>query len=253
MNQLMIHIERIVRPLRAMQSRKLRMRRELLAHLQAAFEEERAAGVDDAAALERAKQRLGNPAELARSLQLSVPWIERTLMARVPGVSAIDRLEKYSAPAWGLDRHATLLHSAIIVLGGISLGYFSLLLAVLVLSPKQLIQAAVERPAAAVLMNLFNIAAIFALSLSVTQFMFAVTRSQRPRWQRLRMILILVTPACVMAVAVATAERRIATLHEIARSALIGATLLLWVFATAKLVAYLRRPYDEWLTLDIAE
>ena len=47
---LMIYVERIVRPVRARQSRKLRMRRELLAHLEAALEEERCNRSDDAAA-----------------------------------------------------------------------------------------------------------------------------------------------------------------------------------------------------------
>ena len=37
MKELMIHVERIVRPVIATQGRKLRMRMELLAHLQAAL------------------------------------------------------------------------------------------------------------------------------------------------------------------------------------------------------------------------
>ena len=87
MKELMVHVERIVRPVRAMQFRKLRMRRELLAHLQAAFDEERAAGADETTARQRAEQRLGDPSELTRTLQQTVPWIERTLMMRVPGMS----------------------------------------------------------------------------------------------------------------------------------------------------------------------
>jgi hypothetical protein len=252
-NELMIHVERIVRPVRAMQSRKLRMRRELLAHLQAAYDEERAAGADEAIARDRASQRLGNPRELTQSLQQSVPWLERTLMMRVPGVSAVDRLEKHSEALWGLDRGATLLHSGIVLLGGATLGYFALLFAILVLSPKNLLASAIERPGAALLMNLFNIVAVIALSLSITHFMFAVTRRQRPRWHRLRMTLIVLLPMLVMTVAVATVERRAPRLGEFAECISIGVGLLLWTFAVAEIVRRLRRPYDPWLTLDIAE
>src|SRR5258706_7298091 len=84
MHELMIYIEKIVRPVRAREGRKLAMRRELLAHLQTALGEEAARGLDEQSASEAAKARLGEPAALTRSLQQSVPWIEWTLLARVP-------------------------------------------------------------------------------------------------------------------------------------------------------------------------
>jgi hypothetical protein len=79
----MIHVERIVRPVRADWS-KLPMRRELLAHLQAAFDEERARGLDEPAALAQAKQRLGDPAELTSQLQASVSRLERSGATPMP-------------------------------------------------------------------------------------------------------------------------------------------------------------------------
>lgn len=75
MKELMIHVERIVRPLRGDVS-KLRMRRELLAHLQAAYDQERGAGRSHEEALAEAKRRLGDPAALAAELQASMPWYE---------------------------------------------------------------------------------------------------------------------------------------------------------------------------------
>ena len=75
MKELMIHVERIVRPLRGDLS-KLRMRRELLAHLQAAYDQERSAGRSPDDALAEAKRRLGDPASLATELQASMPWYE---------------------------------------------------------------------------------------------------------------------------------------------------------------------------------
>jgi hypothetical protein len=65
-------VERAVRPVRASMSRKRRMREELLAHLVFTFEEEASRG-DEQAALERAKERFGNPQDLSRQFQETVP------------------------------------------------------------------------------------------------------------------------------------------------------------------------------------
>lgn len=92
MKELMIHVERIVRPIRADAS-KLRMRRELLAHLEASFEQERARGLDEAAALAEAKRRLGDPAELRLELQASVSRLERLSVTPFPKVVSIALLE----------------------------------------------------------------------------------------------------------------------------------------------------------------
>jgi hypothetical protein len=73
LTQLRIIVERVVRPVRASMSRKLKMREELLAHVSAVFEEEAARLGDEQAALERTAQRFGNPAELTGQLQMSVP------------------------------------------------------------------------------------------------------------------------------------------------------------------------------------
>ena len=108
-NDLMIHVERIVRPVRADGS-KLRMRRELLAHLQMAFKEERERGLSESAALAEAQRRLGDPAELTRRLQASVSRFERLSVtpfprwaARIPMIAAILLpliIALTPAPAW---------------------------------------------------------------------------------------------------------------------------------------------------------
>lgn len=113
---LMIHVERIVRPVRADAS-KPRMRRELLAHLQEAFEEERARGLDEPAALAEAKRRLGDPDEITRQLQASVSRFERLSVTPFPrwvpafGVAAAVLLPVIIAilplPGWAAaSRHA---------------------------------------------------------------------------------------------------------------------------------------------------
>src|SRR4051812_26791862 len=74
---LKIIVERAVRPVRAGVGRKRKMREELLAHVSAVFAQERARLGDDAAALSRTTERFGDPAELTRDLQASVPWLDR--------------------------------------------------------------------------------------------------------------------------------------------------------------------------------
>jgi hypothetical protein len=74
---LMIVVERAVRPVRATVKRKRRMREELLGHLTAVFEEETQRLSDVEAALEHARRRFGDPAELTRELQRTVPGWDR--------------------------------------------------------------------------------------------------------------------------------------------------------------------------------
>jgi hypothetical protein len=100
------HIERVVGPVWASESRKNRVREELVAHLEASFAEERGHLGDDRAAAERAIRRLGEAGALTRSLQDSVPWLDRVFYTRlIPH----HRLETW----WRRRRDETLLRYAI--------------------------------------------------------------------------------------------------------------------------------------------
>jgi hypothetical protein len=77
MKELMIHVERAVRPVRASGGRKDRMRRELLDHLTEIYQAELKRLGNEASAREQAIQRFGEPAALTRELQDSVGWEER--------------------------------------------------------------------------------------------------------------------------------------------------------------------------------
>src|SRR5262245_13760917 len=92
MRELMIHVERAVRPLRAEPRWKRRMREELWAHIDALYREELGATGDEGAALARARARFGDPAVVAAELQRSVPVLERWLHSPLPLTRAIDRL-----------------------------------------------------------------------------------------------------------------------------------------------------------------
>lgn len=84
MEQLRVHVERIVRPVRAAVSRKNKMREELLAHL---MEKTRAltdSGMDEAEARTKAVEELGDPAALRADMQATVPAFERVCCVRLP-------------------------------------------------------------------------------------------------------------------------------------------------------------------------
>jgi hypothetical protein len=70
-------VEKAVRPVRATIHAKRRMREELLAHLTTIYDEEIAAGRGPIEAVRAAAERFGDPAELARELQRSLPLRER--------------------------------------------------------------------------------------------------------------------------------------------------------------------------------
>jgi hypothetical protein len=73
MTRLKIIVERAVRPVRVSNSRRRKIREELLAHVVGVFEEERARVGDDQAALKQTAQPFGNPADVTIQLQQSVP------------------------------------------------------------------------------------------------------------------------------------------------------------------------------------
>jgi len=84
MKSLRREVERVVAPLQASPWRKDRMREELQAHLTNLYEDERTR-LSDSDALAAALSRFGEPAELTRSLQQSIPRIERIAWFTFPG------------------------------------------------------------------------------------------------------------------------------------------------------------------------
>jgi len=73
LQELKIVVERAVRPVRATLARKRRMREEFLGHLTAIFLEEVQRLGDETVALNRARERFGDPQELSARIQQTVP------------------------------------------------------------------------------------------------------------------------------------------------------------------------------------
>ena len=91
MEQLRVHVERIVRPITAAVPRKNKMREELLAHLVAKTRELTFSGMDEAEARAKAIEQLGEPDALRDDMQATVPPFERVACVRLK-LYALDAL-----------------------------------------------------------------------------------------------------------------------------------------------------------------
>jgi hypothetical protein len=254
-DDLMIHVERIVRPVRGFAGRKLRMRQELLAHLQAAVAEEREARTTDATALARAKARLGDPAELTLSLQASVPRAERVLAARLPLPRALARLEARGGRWWGLDWTMTLPQASVVVAGAVVLPWAALVgLAIeLHLGGVAAVNAMMDRPGETALMNVWNIALLAALTMLCARWVIAVANGRwMTRTAARYATAITVAPLLSMLFMIHCVHARGPTAAEVAWSLGAGVAMTGVQALAARLVARMRRPYVQWLALDVA-
>ena len=75
--KLKIVVERAVRPVKASLPWKMKVREELIAHLTAVYEDELLRGGDETAASIMSVKRFGDPDEISRTLQKSLPASER--------------------------------------------------------------------------------------------------------------------------------------------------------------------------------
>ena len=84
MQTLKVHVEKAVRPIRAMERRKDRMREDLFAHITEIYHHEFERLREENLAIDAAIQRLGAPQELTEELQQTVPTVERILCFKFP-------------------------------------------------------------------------------------------------------------------------------------------------------------------------
>ena len=87
MKELMIHVEKAVRPLRLSPFQKLKTRQELLSHLQGAYNEEFARLRDHHAAVQAAIERFGPAEEISEKLSAALPWHAYPLSVLLRGTS----------------------------------------------------------------------------------------------------------------------------------------------------------------------
>jgi len=115
MKALRVHVERIVRPIRASVPRKNKMREELLGHLMTAYAEEVKTATSEGEAVTRAARRLGDPTALRSELQASVPALERMAHLPIPlPAPEIDEFEGRSTLSFAARFTATVMSFLIV-------------------------------------------------------------------------------------------------------------------------------------------
>lgn len=99
--RLKVHVERCVRPIRAANLRKDRMRRELFSHLSEVFAQERLRDGDDQRALRQALERFGDVRQVREELQASVSRWEQFLFQPIepPGGALVCPRRRPGEPA----------------------------------------------------------------------------------------------------------------------------------------------------------
>lgn len=259
MTDLMTHVERIVRPVRADWS-KLRMRRELLAHLQASYEEERARGLDHPAAVAAAKRRIGDPAALTAQLQDSVSRFERFAVSPLPGSRLLDRLAGRYADiptlvSWGRARQpGTPFHWPSLLAAAVVLPILALILP----TPAFLTSAMAPAAAPPGHARLLIAAAVLAMECQAALYYvlwidLSGIAGRRP-WPRV----IAFTAACVLAGVLwqCLLDQALAG-HplSIPLAQAVGEQLLLFtvILPATLFVTLARRRVRPWLSLDLAE
>jgi hypothetical protein len=251
MKDLMVHVERIVRPIPASGGRKLRMRRELLAHLTAAFEEERARGLDDAAAAASAKRRLGDPDELRRQLEQPVPWIERIEGTYPKGLND----PRYPRMLGGRSPRTRLTQSiaALVLLAAVLLPALPWLLPAPASHAYNGVRAA--SPPHARLLLAGSIVALELATLAYYQFVVEVIGLARPRrpWRLAALTAAAIAaPALMLHLSSLALSGRPASIPnaDLLRAT---STILLFMTAAASFMAWQARPLQEWLALDLGD
>lgn len=132
MKALRVRVEKAVRPVRATDKRKDRMREELFGHLIEIYRAELARQGDEQVAEEAAKQRFGAPANLTDELQRAVPRLERILHWPVPGLQTLDTMSRLvlvqRQSGESVERHAVRNFGAFLLLPPVAIAAVILML-----------------------------------------------------------------------------------------------------------------------------
>ncbi|HEY2585085.1 MAG TPA: hypothetical protein VGI81_04885 [Tepidisphaeraceae bacterium] len=253
MDELMIHVERIVRPVRAFESRKLQMRRELLAHLQETLEDERRHHPgDEPAAIEEARRRLGDPGELTKQLQKTAPLLERLLMAKLPITRPAERAEVRAGRfLYGTNSRLTPWHASLLVL-------LAGPLAGLPCYTPQIVRDVLTHTGKPAHVMAFFVGVLVGLNVMILasyRLVFAAAEPGRLLW-RPRVIglaaLVLGMQIAFQFFVAAAAADRLPTAGDLAASVTITVVLLVCSLLLSRGVARLRQPYEPWLSLEVA-
>jgi hypothetical protein len=252
MKELMTYVEGIVRPVRAFAPRKLRMRRELLGHLQDALQDEQQQHPEDGStALDRARRRLGDPKGLTSQLQQTVPFVERLLMAKLPLPKKLERAEERAGRyMYGDSGAMTMRHQA-------ALAFLAGCFVAPWYAPKS-VRDSIQHTGTPAHLTLFFIGLmaslwllLFVASRMVRSAAEPAPRLWRPRVLKWTAILFALQIAYLFFIAAASADR-LPTARDLVIGVVVIVPVLLSAILLARKIAHLREQYDEWMTLDLS-
>lgn len=175
MKRLRQQVERVVRPVVAAEPRKNRMREELLGHLTNLYEQELQRSNNEDRATAAALSRFGNPAELTRDLQQTVPQVERLLWTRLPFRDWTNRRagESVEQHLWRVVRWQIVYMTT-----------FILLLSLFCVSLKFVRKPRVDEPFVGPLLAFMgSVIVVYAIVVTVFPFACELLRRQLAGWQ----------------------------------------------------------------------
>ncbi len=205
---------------------------------------------DERGAIEKAKLRLGEPLELTKKLQQTVPLIERLLLGRMPAPAPVGSIGAADGARAGQRGPMTLGHKMILIAAAI-LPFMPLPIYMYIVLAESGMQT--QHVELALAGNLVGESA-FVLACYYFVFAAAAPDDRLDWWGTLtRGAIILALQIGLAFFATFRIASRVVTIGEMATCAASTAALVAISGFIARSVGVLRRSYDEWLMLDIAE
>jgi hypothetical protein len=182
--------------------------------------------------------------------------MERVLLADLYVPRLFKHLETRCTKWWKLDWPMTAGQAPLAVAGATILPMLALLLLSISLrtDPHAAIRMMMERPLATIILNLGHIIITFALMTACGRFVVAMAGLTSP--SRLAMashaVAIAILPVISVSLTVGCVNARFISAAVLLWSILAGIGLIFGEMLVGYLIATLRKPYVEWLTLNIA-
>jgi hypothetical protein len=174
------------------------------------------------------------------------------LLGRVTGAAAVERLERRSASAWGLDRSLTMLHSGLLLLGSTALMYAALLALAMQVRPAEYAMGLRLDWRFAAISVVASALCIWLLVICVKLATTAAASPQPLSRGRTRVIKIATLLFTLTFLYIEVLAGHVVSLRILVFAFVVCALLVLSLLALGLIVRQLRRRYSEWLTLDIA-
>lgn len=240
---LMLAVERVVRPIDAPNSTKLRMREELYGHLLDSAQSMAEQGMNRAVAEQRAIENLGDTSQLTNQLQRTVPRLDRW--------TAFVERTTWKQPV------ETSLHFAIRMAGWALVEVATAALLLWVLKYCLGFGHREASPLFPLVMAAEFVVAVFIYALAIGPTIALVSRGFSARGDVIRVVGLVITLVVVTSAGGALFTYLVSTdlaasFREAVRWAMLGCVFVLMMFIVALLDWREKRRLESWLALDVA-